>query len=80
MGPEVYKLESQLAHYPGSNYCISCSSGTDALLMPLMAQGIGPGNAVFTTPFTFIARKLSNYWVPPCIKPEKMIMTFNRWI
>ena len=55
MGPEVYELESQLARYTGSDYCISCSSGTDALLMSLLAQGIGPGDAVFTTPFTFIA-------------------------
>ena len=55
MGPEVYELESQLARYTGSDYCISCSSGTDALLMSLLAQGIGPGDAVFTTTFTFIA-------------------------
>ncbi len=55
MGPEVYELESQLARYTGSDYCISCSSGTDALLMSLLAQGIGLGDAIFTTTFTFIA-------------------------
>lgn len=55
MGPEVLKLEEQLAHYVGVKHCISCSSGTDALLMPLMAWGIGPGDAVFTTPFTFMS-------------------------
>ena len=55
MGPEVTELESRLAAYVGSRYCISCSSGTDALLMPLLAKGIGPGDAVFTTPFTFVA-------------------------
>ena len=54
-GPEVFELETKLTSYTGTNYCVSCSSGTDALLMSLMAQGIGPGNAVFTTPFTFIA-------------------------
>lgn len=55
MGPEVTKLEKQLADYAGVSYCVTCSSGTDALLMPLMAYGIGVGDAVFTTPFTFVA-------------------------
>ena len=55
MGPEVYELEKSLAEYVGSNFCISCSSGTDALLIPLIANGIGPGDAVITTPFTYIA-------------------------
>tara|TARA_B100001123_G_C15337776_1_gene1033543 strand:+ start:1472 stop:2587 length:1116 start_codon:yes stop_codon:yes gene_type:complete len=55
MGPEVYELEENLAKYVGKKHCISCSSGTDALLMPLMAQGIGPGDAVITTSFTYIA-------------------------
>tara|TARA_Y100001970_G_scaffold290844_1_gene425949 strand:+ start:1330 stop:2445 length:1116 start_codon:yes stop_codon:yes gene_type:complete len=55
MGPEVYELEERLADYVGSKYCISCSSGTDALLIPLIAKGIGPGDAVITTPFTYIA-------------------------
>ncbi|MBN1279625.1 MAG: DegT/DnrJ/EryC1/StrS family aminotransferase [Chlorobium sp.] len=55
MGPEVCELESQLAAYTGSRFCVSCSSGTDALLMPLLAKDVGPGDAVITTPFTFIA-------------------------
>ena len=55
MGPEVFELEHQLAKYVGVNYCVSCASGTDALLIPLMAKGIGPGDAVITTPFTYIA-------------------------
>ena len=55
MGPEVLELEKQLAAYVGTRYCVSCSSGTDALLMPLMAMGVGPGDAVLTTPFTFVA-------------------------
>ena len=55
MGPEVYELEEKLADYVGVNHCISCSSGTDALLIPLMAMEIGSGDAVITTPFTYIA-------------------------
>ena len=55
MGPEVLELEEKLCDYVGVKYCISCSSGTDALLIPLMAKGIGPGDAVITTPFTYIA-------------------------
>ena len=54
-GPEVFKLEAELAVYAGTKYCVTCASGTDALLMSLLAKGIGRGDAVFTTPFTFIA-------------------------
>ena len=55
MGPEVFELEQKLADYCGVKHAISCSSGTDALLIPLMAWGVGPGDAVFTTPFTYVA-------------------------
>jgi UDP-2-acetamido-2-deoxy-ribo-hexuluronate aminotransferase len=55
MGPEIKEMEAQLAEYVGVKHCVSCSSGTDALLMPLLAWDVGPGDAVFTTPFTFIA-------------------------
>ena len=55
MGPEVHELEEKLADYCGVKHAISCSSGTDALLIPLMAWEIGPGDAVFTTPFTYVA-------------------------
>jgi len=55
MGPEIAELEKHLSSFVGCNFCVSCSSGTDALLMGLMAFGIGPGDAVFTTPFTFFA-------------------------
>lgn len=54
-GPEIEELEERLANYVGVKHAIACSSGTDALLMPLMAWGIGQGDAVFTTPFTFVA-------------------------
>jgi len=55
MGPEVKELEEKLAAYVGAKHAIGCASGTDALLMALMAYGVGPGDAIFTTPFTFIA-------------------------
>ena len=55
MGPEVSELEEKLSDYVGVEHCISCSSGTDALLMPLMAMEIGPGDAIITSPFTYIA-------------------------
>jgi len=55
LGPEVFELEERLAAYVGVKHAVSCSSGTDALLMVLMAWGVGPGDAVFTTPFTFVA-------------------------
>lgn len=55
MGPEVAALEKELSRYVGAKHSISCASGTDALLVALMARGIGPGDAVLTTPFTFIA-------------------------
>ncbi len=55
MGPEVFELEERLAAYVGVKHAVTCSSGTDALLMPLMAYNVGPGDAIFTTPFTFIA-------------------------
>ena len=55
LGPEVKEFEEKLADFVDVKHCVGVSSGTDALLMCLMAQGIGPGDAVFTTPFTFIA-------------------------
>jgi UDP-2-acetamido-2-deoxy-ribo-hexuluronate aminotransferase len=55
MGPEVAALEKNLAEFAQVRHAVTCASGTDALLMALMAGGIGPGDAVFTTPFTFIA-------------------------
>jgi dTDP-4-amino-4,6-dideoxygalactose transaminase len=55
LGPEVGELEERLAAFAGVAFCVSCSNGTDALALVLMAQGIGAGDAVLVPAFTFVA-------------------------
>jgi dTDP-4-amino-4,6-dideoxygalactose transaminase len=55
MGPEVAECESRLAEFADATHCLTVASGTDALLVPLMALGVGPGDAVFVPSFTFTA-------------------------
>ncbi len=55
MGPEVAELEAHLETFSGAKHCVTVASGTEALLISLMALGIGPGDEVITTPFSFIA-------------------------
>lgn len=55
LGPEVGELEELLATYVGRKHAIACANGTDALLIPLLARKVGPGDAVFTPSFTFFA-------------------------
>jgi UDP-2-acetamido-2-deoxy-ribo-hexuluronate aminotransferase len=55
LGPEVNELEERLASFTGAQDCVTVGSGTDALLVSLMALGVGPGDEVITTPFTFVA-------------------------
>jgi dTDP-4-amino-4,6-dideoxygalactose transaminase len=55
LGPEVRALESELAKFCGARHAITCASGTDALMLALMAKDIGPGDAVFCPSFTFCA-------------------------
>lgn len=54
-GPEVQELEKALCDHLGSKYALACANGTDALLIPLMALGIGPGDEVLTSAFSFVA-------------------------
>jgi dTDP-4-amino-4,6-dideoxygalactose transaminase len=55
MGPQVRELEAEVASLIGSDFAIACASGSDALLLPLMALGIDSGDEVITAPFTFIS-------------------------
>ncbi|MET0264459.1 MAG: DegT/DnrJ/EryC1/StrS family aminotransferase [Duganella sp.] len=55
LGPEVAQLEEQLAQFSGAAHCITVASGTEALVIALMALGLEPGDEVITTPFSFIA-------------------------
>ncbi|MDB5452451.1 MAG: DegT/DnrJ/EryC1/StrS family protein [Caulobacteraceae bacterium] len=55
MGPEIAEFERQLAAFGQAPYALSCGSGTEALVLPLMAWGVGPGDAVFCPSFTFAA-------------------------
>ena len=55
MGPEIRELETALADFCGARHALTCASGTDALVLVLMAKGIGPGDAVICPAFTFTA-------------------------
>ena len=55
LGKPVAELEEKLADYVGRKHCVTCGNGTDALQLSLMAWGIGPGDAVFTSDFTYFA-------------------------
>jgi UDP-2-acetamido-2-deoxy-ribo-hexuluronate aminotransferase len=55
LGPEVAELESALAAFGGASHCVAVSSGTDALQIAMMAEGVGPGDAVFLPAFTYTA-------------------------
>ncbi len=55
LAPEVRELEGKLAEYTGSKHCVTISSGSDSLLIALMALGVGAGDEVITVPYTWIS-------------------------
>jgi len=55
LGPEVFQLEEKLAEFCGAHHAITCANGTDAIELVMMAEGLGPGNAVIVPSFTFVA-------------------------
>ena len=63
LGPEVREFEAQLATFCGAQHCLANANGTDALALPLMAWGVGPGDAVFCPSFTFAATAEVVPWV-----------------
>ena len=65
MGKEVEAFEKEISHYCETPNAVSCASGSDALLLALLGLGIGPGDEVLTTPFTFVAL----IWIRPCWRP-----------
>ncbi len=62
MGPQVREFEQKLAAFGGAKHALSCANGTDALALPLMAWGVGPGDAVFCPSFTFTATAEAVCW------------------
>ena len=55
LGQPVRDLEAELAAYTGRRHCVTCANGTEALQLALMAMDVGPGDAVFTSDFTYFA-------------------------
>src|SRR6478609_9817869 len=77
-GPEVTALETALAAFSGAKHVVSCASGTDALLMVLMARNVGPGDAVLCPSFTFCATgEVVTLTGAPPVLVDVDVVTFN---
>ena len=76
LGPEVAELETELATFCGAKHCVAVSSGTDALQIAFMAEGIGKGDAVFLPAFTYTATAE----VPLVLGATPVLSTFADWV
>ena len=76
LGPWVEKLEKAVAEYANTEFAVGVSSGTDALLISLMAADVGPGDLVITTPYSFFASKMVARLVWALIKPGSIVVAF----
>src|ERR1700753_3818565 len=79
-GPEVAQLEAELAAFSGAKHVVTCASGTDALLMVLMAKGVGRGDAVLCPSFTFSATGDAvalTAWTPVCADVDERTFNMN---
>src|SRR6185295_19212313 len=74
MGPEIAEFERQLAAFGQAPFALSCGSGTEALILPLMAWGVGPGDAVFCPAFTFAATAEA----PPLVGASPVFVDIRR--
>ena len=79
LGPTVERFEADVCRFTGARHAVGCASGTDALILALAALGIGPGDEVLTTPFSFFSTASCAYRVGarPLFEPLSSLPMFN---